>query len=169
MSRKNVSSINKIRLRNKLSTLKMQTLISFSFFLCRLFSWACHAFSLARSNFRRFLRKILCCLLTEILTDSESSSLLSSAKNVSVIIQAASALGLPSSSAESFPEVSVQPEAKDPKKKDTPYVSFFSWYFLFLRAFWRKKIGCCLLKSPRFNLSNCQKIRQIFPIKEISK
>ena len=104
----------------------MQTLISFSFFLCLLFSWACHAFSLARSNFRRFLRRILCCLLTEILTDSESSSLLSSAKNVSaigpiapVIIQDASALGLPSSSAESFPEVSVQPEAKDPKKKDT--------------------------------------------------
>ena len=103
----------------------MQTLISFSFFLCRLFSWACHAFSLARSNFRRFLRRILCCLLTEILTDSESSSLLSSAKNVSalgppVMIQEASAPGLLSSSAESFPEVSVQPEAKDHKKKDTP-------------------------------------------------
>ena len=136
----------------------MQTLISFSFFLCRLFSWACHAFSLARSNFRRFLRRILCCLLTEILTDSESSSLLSSAKNVSVIIQAASALGLPSSSAESFPEVSVQPEAKDPKKKDTPLnVSFSSLYFLVLRVFQREKIGCCLLKSPRFNLFNCQK------------
>ena len=84
----------------------IQTLISFSFFLCFLFS--CQSFSLARSILRRFRLRNLCFRLTEILTCSRSSLLLSPLPETELNLFPIESLLSPA--AESWVEDSAEPE-----------------------------------------------------------